>query len=131
MKKFIFSCLVMATILSASAMASDAVISNTNCEIAKNSNLSISFDIENASNAVAVVSSFDDNGRILESKIVSIPSQNTYSAEFANFDTVNYVKINLFSKMDSLKPLCEHSIVDNHIEKDDSFISVAPLFKIN
>lgn len=129
MKKLLLACLVIAAILSVSAFASDASLTNPSYLVTDYGEFDVSFDASVDSESIAVITSYDIDGRLLDSKIVQVPASDTYHAIFDDYSTIVFVKVNLFEKIDTIKPVCVQSVVENSTRNGDSDIHVGPLFK--
>ena len=129
MKKLLLACLVIAAILSVSAFASDASVTNSSYVITNDGEFEVSFDVSVDSAVTAVLTAYDNDGRLLGSKIVPVGSSDTYSAAFDDYKTIGFVKVNLFEKMDTIKPVCVQSVVENFARNGDSDIFVGTLFQ--
>lgn len=127
MKKLLFIGMVIAVLFSLAAYA-DTAITESSYVISNDGVLELSFDVETDKAAYAVVSSYDEDGRLISSKFVQIPGADTYNAAFDDYGSINFVKINVFDKEGVLVPLCEQDIVENFTRNGDTDIPVLPLF---
>ena len=127
MKKLLLIGMVIAALLSFAAYA-DTAITESSYVISNDGELELSFDVETDKAAYAVVSSYDEDGRLISSKFVKIPGTDTYTESFDDYGSINFVKINIFDNVGVLVPLCEQDIVENFTRNGDTDIPVLPLF---
>ena len=127
MKKLLFIAMVITALLSLAAYA-DTAITESSYVITNDGKLELSFDVETDKAAYAVVSSYDEDGRLISSKFVNVPGADTYNAAFDDYGSINFVKINVFDNEGVLVPLCEQDIVENFTRNGDTDIPVLPLF---
>ena len=129
MKRLLFVCIFIASLLCLTAFAADdAVVKNATYIVEGGSDFEISFSVETEKeNSWAVISSHDDDGRLVSVKLVPVTDE-PVSQKLGNINEISYAKIVIVEATSTLKPLCAHTVVDNYSKNGDTDISVTPLF---
>jgi len=102
-------------------------IKEASYSITKYGDLKASFYVKSAVVSSAVVSAFDDDGRLLAARVIPMAS-GWCCAEFSDYEEIDYVKVNLFGRFTGLSPLCEQVLIYNTTENGEVDIPMFPIF---
>ena len=129
MKKMITAILLAVTMLGISASAVSGTLDEVSYKVTGEGVFCAQFDVSVNDDAVAFVSVYDADGRLVGAKLVNVSeAQNGYSAEFDNLGDIAYAQVSVLENASSLKPVCEQKTVKNITSVGDAFIPVGPLF---
>ena len=129
MKKMITAILLAVAMLGVSASAISGTVDDITYKVTGDCVFTTEFDVTVDDEAVAVVSVYDADGRLIEARLVKVDeSQSGYSENFENISDISYAQVSIFESAASLKPVCEQKTVKNNTPCGEAFIPVGPLF---
>ncbi len=129
MKKMIPAIILVAAMLCIAASAVSASVDEVSYKLTGDDTFTAMFNVTSSDDAVAFVSVYDDDGRLIGAKLVDVTAAQTkYTADFGGINDIAYAKISVLESASTLKPVCEHKLVENITQTGDTLIPVGPLF---